>query len=593
MIEEQMVRAKLQLFSRGIVRMKFSGERSAAEDAERAVALLAPSCEPNSRAGGWTFPLRYLPAVSKVLKGEVAKVSVSSALARAFRRQRASDEFVVGLKSKSTTSFPAEPYESIFDSRYVPHPYQRQGIAVMLAAKRLLLGDAVGLGKTIQSVGAIALAMKKGLCRRAMVVTTASLKGQWCDEAASYLRPDALGGLATGFVAVDGDKPKRVKTYRDHAARVLVLNYELFLHDMKALPPVDMIILDEAARVKSLDAQTTKNIKAYAARHKVRYRYALTATAIENRLEDLFSILSFLGDRSLGFHTYFLYHYCKLRRFQAPNGAQVRQVVGHLNLTEAKGRTSHILLRRTKDDVGTELPELVIRNVSVSLGVDQRAMYEEIKAASADPESQLNPLQRSLYLREVCDSLALVEGGARGDESTKLEELELFVRDTLGPEHSVVIFTQWERMARLIVDRLSGCYKEGRGPRIICGDVKDKDRDRHRRDFNAGKFRCLVMTDAGKAGLNLQACETMVNFELPWNPATLKQRIGRMHRSGQKHAVTTVVNMVVNDSIEHNVADRLMRRHRVFDKVLTAAEDELQAMDLSNTLTMAELRELA
>jgi SNF2 family DNA or RNA helicase len=604
-----MIHAKLDAISAGVVGMRFFGPRADAEEAELAVGLLAPSCEPHGRAGCWSFPLRYLKDVSVVLKEHAAKVSVSSLVADAYRRQRKSDQFVLALKARPTRAFPAEPYEAIFEERFTPHPYQRQGIAVMLAAKRLLLGDAVGLGKTIQSVGAMALAMRRGLCRRALVVTTASLKGQWCDEAASYLRPGAVGGLSSAFVAVGGDRAKRAAAYADPAARVLVLNYELFLHDGRAIPPADMVFLDEAARIKSLGAQTTKAIKSYCARHRVRYRYALTATGIENKLEDLYSILSFLGDQSLGFHTYFLYHYCKLRRFQAPNGARIQQVVGHLNLHEAKARTAHVLLRRTKDDVGEELPELVVRNVTVDLGDAQRAAYEDIRAA-ADPDKSasapfraavaasggptaVDPLQQSLLFREVCDSLALVGDGSLGDESAKLDELEHFVRSTLGPEHSVVIFTQWERMAKLIAARLAGCYAEGSPPRIISGDVRESERDLHRRDFNAERFRCLVMTDAGKAGLNLQACETMVNFELPWNPATLKQRIGRMHRSGQRHAVTTVVNLIANGTIEQRVADRLMRRHRVFDRVLVAAEDELQAMDLSKTLTARELGELA
>lgn len=471
----------------------------------------------------------------------------------------------------------------------MPHPYQRQGVAIMLAAKRLLLADSVGLGKTIQSVAAIAMALKSGVCRRAMVVTTAGLKGQWREEALKYLQPDAIEGLADGFAVIGGDRAKRLEAYNNPANRVLVLNYELFLHDLRIMPPVGMVLLDEAARIKSLDAKTTQNIRVYCVKHRVRYRYALTATAIENRLEDFFSILLFLNDRSLGFHTYFVYHYCKLRQFRAPNGRRIRQVIGHLNLDEAKRRTAHVLLRRTKDDVGTELPELIVRNVAVNLGPLQRKKYEQVKVEAKDPDSDLDPLQRSRLLREVCDSLALVESGAT--ESAKLDELEYFVRNVIGPDHSLVIFTQWRRMAKLIAERLADCYEQR--PRVISGQVKSQDRDRHRQDFNEEKYRCLVMTDAGKAGLNLQACETMVNFELPWNPATLKQRIGRMHRAGQQHKVTTVVNFITNNTIEHRVAERLMRRHRVFDTVLTAAEDELQVMDFSKTLTTRDLMELA
>jgi hypothetical protein len=197
-----MIRARLDMISTGVVGMRFSGPPAAAEEAERAAGLLAPSCEPHGRAGCWSFPLRYLRDVSAVLKELAVKVSVSGSVADAHRRREKSDNLVLALKARPTSAFPAGPYEEIFEDGFTPHPYQRQGIAVMLAAKRLLLGDAVGLGKTIQSVGAIAMAMRSGLCRRALVVTTASLKGQWCDEAVSYLRDGAVGGLSSAFVAV-------------------------------------------------------------------------------------------------------------------------------------------------------------------------------------------------------------------------------------------------------------------------------------------------------------------------------------------------------------------------------------------------------
>lgn len=585
------VQARLSLLSGGtefdVVSVRFIGSRAESEEAEKTISFLAPSCEFDYQARCWKFPLRYFKDVVSVIRKHVCEIKASPKLAAAYRAQQRSDEFVLSVKSKPFDTFPDAPYRLIFNPEFIPRPYQCQGITVMLAARNLLLGDAVGLGKTIQSVGAIALAMNKGACKRAMVVTLSSLKGQWCDEAESYLRPDVLDGLASSFVAVRGDKAKRTKIYRDPSVRVFVVNYELFLYDLAAMPGVDMIILDEAARIKSISAKTPKIIKQYCAKHGVRYRYALTATAIETKLEDLYSILSFLCDKSLGFYTYFLYHYCKLHRFRAPNGRQVRKIVGHLNLGEAKRRTDHVLLRRTKDDVGVELPELVVRNVVVDLNIRQRELYDEIKAKAI--QGQIDPLQCSLLLRELCDSLELVDGsGSMG--GAKLDELEHIIRESLGPDHSVVIFSQWKRMAHIIAKRLSKCYEKP--PRIISGGVNEKDRDKHRRDFSDQKFRCLIMTDAGKAGLNLQACETMINFELPWNPATLKQRIGRMHRSGQEHKVTTVINLIANNTIEQSVADRLMRRHRVFDKVLTAAADELQAMDLSSTLTSAELMEL-
>ena len=584
--------ARLLLASKTVVGLRLNGGTAEQrKDAERAVTLLAPSFEFDHKFKCWTFPLCYLGQVNRVLKEHVSGTTVSENVAREYRRQRKLRERTLALKAKPFDTFPAAPYESIFRPEYIPRPYQRQGIAIMLAARRLLLGDAVGLGKTIQSIGAIAQAMKQGACRRAMVVTQASLKGQWQDETVAYLRPEAVGGLAAKVVVVRGDRNERTAIYRNPESAVFIVNYELFLHDLDVMPPVDMIILDEAAKIKNIGSQTYGNITHYCRRHGVGYRYALTATPIETRLEDLFSILSFLGHRLLGFHTYFLYHYCKLRQFKAPNGAQIRQVVGHMNLDEARDRTAHAILRRTKDDAKLKLPELVIRNMMVDLKPEQREMYEMFKKGLVQKSgAPIDPLQQSLFLREVCDSLALIEGSGSA-ASAKLDELEYLVKEVFTTGQSIIIFTQWKRMADLIVKRLSKHYSVK--PRLIAGNTKETDRDRHRRDFNDRKFRCLVMTDAGKAGLNLQACETMVNFELPWNPAVLKQRIGRMHRQGQKHDVTTVVNLIADETIEQRVTDRLIRRHRVFDVVLTAAEDELQVMDLTRTLTLKELVELA
>lgn len=580
------------LASKTVVGLRLSGGTTEQrKDAERAVTLLAPSFEFDHKFKCWTFPLCYLDQVNRVLKEHVSRTTVSENVVREYRRQRKLRERTLALKAKSPDAFPAAPYESIFRPEYIPRPYQRQGIAIMLAAKRLLLADAVGLGKTIQSVGAIAQAMKQGACRRAMVVTQSSLKGQWQDEIVDYLQPSAVDGLAAKAVVVRGDRNKRLAIYRDPEPVVFIVNYELFLHDLDVMPAVDMIILDEAAKIKNIGSQTYGNIAHYCRRHGVEYRYALTATPIETRLEDLFSILSFLGHRLLGFHTYFLYHYCKLRQFKAPNGAQIRQVVGHMNLDEARGRTAHAILRRTKDDAKLKLPELVVRNMVVDLTPEQREMYDMFKKGLVRKSgAPIDPLQQSLLLREVCDSLALIEGSG-STASAKLDELEYLVKEVFTPEQSIIIFTQWKRMADMIVKRLAKHYSTR--PRMIAGSTKETDRDKHRRDFNDRKFRCLVMTDAGKAGLNLQACETMVNFELPWNPAVLKQRIGRMHRQGQKHEVTTVVNLIADETIEQRVTDRLIRRHRVFDVVLTAAEDELQVMDLSRTLTLKELVELA
>ena len=118
-----MVRAKLHLLSPGIVSMRFLGQRDMAEEAERAVALLAPSCEPHHRTGCWIFPLPYLPDVARVLKSHVAQVAASPELVAAHRRWKKFNAAILALKSKSTESFPAAPYETIFRQPYLPRQW--------------------------------------------------------------------------------------------------------------------------------------------------------------------------------------------------------------------------------------------------------------------------------------------------------------------------------------------------------------------------------------------------------------------------------------------------------------------------------------
>jgi hypothetical protein len=447
-------------------------------------------------------------------------------------------------------------------------PYQREGMLHLAFNERALLADEMGLGKTIQAIAACALLHRLGKARRVLVVTPASLKAEW-EEQITRFTP-----LTCGMVF--GGRTTRLKAYSEDAPFFTIVNYEQMVADtldVNARLKPDIVVLDEAQRIKNWSTKTAQAIK----RLESRYAFVLTGTPIENRIDELYSLVDFLDPRVLGPLFRFNREFYQLDDKGRPQG--------YRNLTTLHERVRPLMLRRRKSQVETELPDRTDRNHFVTLTALQRSAYagHEEQVARLAMMAQRRPLrpeesQRLLrglgMMRMICDTNFILDKEDR--ESPKVDELRKILEEALSNEDvKVIIFSEWEKMLELVRDL---CRELGAGYAWHTGTVPQKKR---RVEINAFKndpaCRVFLSTDAGATGLNLQNASVVINCDLPWNPAKLEQRIARAWRKHQSRAVT-VINLIAENTIEHRMLATLAGKAKLAAGVLD--EGGLDSMDL-------------
>lgn len=457
------------------------------------------------------------------------------------------------------------------------YDYQARGALFLACRGRSILGDDMGLGKTIMTLAAVELLARERGISRVLVVAPASVKYQWESEIRRFTR--------RAVQVIEGGPDDRRELYAEPTFYRLV-NYEQVVRDRDAINDwrPDAIVLDEAQRIKNWESKTSRAVK------KLHSRYAmvLTGTPLENKLEELYSIVQFVDERRFGPAFQFLHDHRVL------DGAG--NLVGYRNLDKIRERLEPIFLRRTRAEVLTQLPERTDNTVFVELTDAQRGPYEEQRTALARllGKGYLTDLDRKRVLacvvnmRMLCDSTFLFD--KRTNVSPKLDEFaELVPELTAEGGHKVVAFSQWEQMilkAAEVLDRL------GVGYAVLHGGLPGKDRKAVLEQLRSDPAcRVFLSTDAGGTGLNLQAADTVVNLELPWNPAVLEQRIARVHRMGQSRPVR-VVNLVTRGTIEERVLRTLEAKQNLFAGVFDGDEDEIAFASVNQSKFLDAVRDL-
>lgn len=450
------------------------------------------------------------------------------------------------------------------------YPYQEQGAMHLAFGRRAMLADDMGLGKTVQAIAASALLKGMRDIQRALVICPASLKHQWEREIRRF--------SSLSVTVVEGNLKARRDLYRE-ASFFKIINYELVRHDMDELLKLhpDLIILDEAQRIKNWRAKTAQMVKALPSR----YAFVLTGTPLENRIDELYSIFQFLDPRILGPLWHFNDRFYELERRES--GAY--KVLGYKNIDQLRALIAPYVLRRTRGEVLKDLPPRVDNNFFVEMTDPQWRAYNEFKEQlakliSASKRRPLTPKERELLLmylvkmRLICNALALhdkeIPPKEREKTSPKLGELgEILFEEIASNGHKAVVFSQWANMLALtepVIQRVGLGYVK------LTGDVPSAKRGGLiQKFFDDPACRVFLSTDAGGVGLNLQAASLVINLDLPWNPAVLEQRIARAHRHGQPSSVQ-VINLVAKDTIEERMLDTLAAKKNVFASVFGTEE---------------------
>jgi len=444
-------------------------------------------------------------------------------------------------------------------------PYQKEGVHFAAKAGRTLLADDMGLGKTIQAIAVTQLMKKELGIEKVLIICPTSLKYQWKTEIIKFTGVDDI-------TVIEGLPHKRPDQYNDKNFYKIV-SYQTAANDRQVIEKMkpDFVILDEAQRIKNFKTKTSQAIK------KIPSDYALvlTGTPLENKLEELFSIVQFVDPFVLGpYHEFMNNHQIK------DDGGRV---IGYKGLNEIGEMLSSVMLRRTKKEVLKQLPERMDKVLFVPMTEYQMDLHDEFKSVVAKlifkwrrmgflSETDRHRLMINLnMMRMVCDSSYILDQQTRHD--TKVEELMNIVEEIDEQKTSkVVVFSQWERMTRIIAAELD---KRGIKYEYLHGGVPSKKREALFHNFNNDpEVKVFLSTDAGGTGLNLQAASYLVNVDLPWNPAVLEQRIARIHRIGQKSNVS-VINLVSAKTIEHRMLDVLSFKSSMAGGILDGGEDTI------------------
>ncbi len=443
-------------------------------------------------------------------------------------------------------------------------PYQSEGVAFLASRGRALLADDMGLGKTLQAITAASWLAEHTGVKKVLVVCPASLKHQWAREIEKF--------TSYPVQIIQGVVENRQVQYRADALFYIV-NYELVLRDLTVISETlkpDLLILDEAQRIKNWRTKIASTVKLISSR----YVFVLTGTPLENRIEDLYSLLQVVDVRVLGplWRCLLDFHVTDERG----------KVIGYRNLSELRQRISSVMLRRNRSLVNDQLPD----RTEVRLDIPMTALQQELHGSAMSSAGRLaniakrrpltpgesNKLMAALQqARMVCNAAGLVDKVTEG--SPKLDELYRLLEELcLQSNRKVVVFSQWAMMTEMVESLVR---KLGLGCVSLHGGIPTHKRGELMDEFqNDAAVQVFISTDAGGVGLNLQSASALINLDMPWNPAVLDQRIARIHRLGQKQKVQVFL-LLAEDSYEQQVANLVKGKRDLFDNVISpdATED--------------------
>ncbi|MDF1547134.1 MAG: DEAD/DEAH box helicase [Bacteroidales bacterium] len=421
-------------------------------------------------------------------------------------------------------------------------PYQKEGICFAASKGRCIIADDMGLGKTIQAIGAAELLRKETGISSVFIICPTSLKYQWKTEIKKFAWQDAW--------VIEGAYHKRLEQYQNDSF-YKIISYNTAINDIEAINDLqpDLFILDEAQRIKNFKTRISRNIK----KLESPYTFVLTGTPLENKLEELYSIVQFVDPFVLGPYWKYLSDY----RITDELG----KVKGYQNLNQIGEQLAQTMIRRRKKDVLLQLPERMDKILFVPMTEEQNSIHNEYQESVSRlvhkwrRQGFLNEKDRQSLMiflnmmRMVCDSTYILDQKTRCD--TKIAELMSILDEVFSEDNEkVVIFSQWERMTRLVameLEQLNVKYQ------YLHGGIPSNKRGKLFDEFNNDpECKVFLSTDAGGVGLNLQAASILINLDIPWNPAVLEQRIARVYRMGQQKNVS-IINMVSTGTIEHKM----------------------------------------
>ncbi len=431
---------------------------------------------------------------------------------------------------------------------------------------RAILADEVGLGKTIEAGLILKEYILRGLVRRALVLTPVSLMSQWREELKHKfdlpfeIRARGQGWGEVPFLIASIDTAKTEKN-----------------RDEIGAAGFDLLVVDEAHRLRNHLTQGWKFVDALS----LKYLLLLTATPVQNDLRELYNLVTLLKPGLLGTYRSFRKEYMVRGDKRLPKNTQVL------------ARTlSNVMVRTSRSSTSLVFPKREVFIVPFEMSREERRLYDGVSdfVREVVEESEPKEFPRWHFLLLVLQkemgssawaAVKTLERSKRifagtpygkklgrlahlGREITvqaKAEGLRNLIKE-LGDD-KVIVFTQFRRTLEFLDQLLRG---DGYDPALFHGSLQSHEKDRAVEEFR-GNRQILISTEAGGEGRNLQFCRVVVNYDLPWNPMRIEQRIGRVHRLGQTRD-TRIYNFTTRDTVEDHVLAILHRKIAMFELVV-------------------------
>ena len=399
-----------------------------------------------------------------------------------------------------------------------------------------ILADDMGLGKTLQAISLISEIQLENEDLLGIIIVPTSLLHNWKEEFYKFsdIKP----------ILVEGNAETRKELVKKTEKGILITTYQTFRNDVKNYKDkkFDVAILDEAQNIKNVSSL----VKKATSKLKSAVNFALTGTPIENSIMELWSIFDFILPGYLDNITKFRKKY--KNSLNNPDSKKI------FNL---KNIVSPFILRRTKDEVLTELPEKVENNMIVELSKEQKKLYmayvkrakKELREFDKEENNNLKVLAILTKLRQICNSPQLFDENYTG-KVAKIELLKELMPDILSNGHRILIFSQFLGTLEEIKEELE---KEKVEYFYIDGSVKSKERMEISKKFNSGEGQVvLISLKAGGTGLNLIGADVVIHYDPWWNFAVENQASDRAHRIGQKKSVQ-VIKLIIEGTIEEKI----------------------------------------
>ncbi|GGF08163.1 ATP-dependent helicase [Halobacillus andaensis] len=415
---------------------------------------------------------------------------------------------------------------------------------------RAILADEVGLGKTLEAGLILKEYMIRGMAKKVLILTPASLVNQWTQELSEKFYIQAASprkkhadwkNWDVTVTSIDMAKRER------HKEEILSISY-------------DMIIIDEAHKLKN---HQTKNFQ-FVKQLKKTYCLLLTATPIQNHLSDLFNLVSILKPGYLGDLTEFKKKYKNTSLEEETTQQHIHSLL------------SKLMIRNLRKDTGLDASKRRVKNITLHFNEEEQRFYQELEALKTDYPS----FTWLTLAKELCSSREACFMSLKSMNEQNPSELKTHLMERLGelPHH-----TKAQKMTELIKEsgekfivfteyRATQFYlqwflqQQGISSVPFSGKFNKSKRDWMKQLFK-NNAQVMIATEAGAEGINLQFCHNMINYDLPWNPMRLEQRIGRIHRFGQEKDVN-VFNFAIKDTLEDHILSLLYEKIQLFQNAV-------------------------